>query len=381
MATLGKSDVHYYDSGMSGAPNISTAPHTLSGVIKACLVDGFGGEAAQGRWGYESLGGEYHKFISTDPHALGHYLVINDQVNYARPTLYALDGERVMHNDMLQYAYPKYNSSNWALYADSRCFYIFSTNGANSIYSSALAFGDGVSFIDGDSYHCFIMAHQSGIDYNHFIAELERRVDSHHFVGGHNQSKSPIQFAKHTEFVSSAMPMSLGRYSAGVRPDAPAFLSDEIQVSPILLYEGITNSSESATILRCRLPGLYNPTINNPAVGVYTNVREFPGSSFKVQIISIAPSNYAYGIFDITGPWRDDGTLSIEGTVTEMMIPGAYRVNLFRQSDMKLLKTTWSEENGAYSFTKLANQKYVVVAIDHTDPLRSAAIQSDVVPS
>lgn len=75
------------------------------------------------------------------------------------------------------------------------------------------------------------------------------------------------------------------------------------------------------------------------------------------------------------------GTLGIAGKVTELNRPGAYRVRLYDQERGTLLASTVATPQGAYAFEGLNEKPKVVVAFDHTNPLRPPAIRDRVVPS
>lgn len=78
---------------------------------------------------------------------------------------------------------------------------------------------------------------------------------------------------------------------------------------------------------------------------------------------------------------RRPGNLGIYGKVSEVGVPGAYRVLLYDQLSGSAIAETWSDVNGDYSFTGLTATSKKVVAIDHTDPLRGEAVALDVIPS
>jgi hypothetical protein len=78
----------------------------------------------------------------------------------------------------------------------------------------------------------------------------------------------------------------------------------------------------------------------------------------------------------------DSGAYRITGTVDELGVAGSYRVRLFDRYSGRLMRETWSDANGAYSFSSIAyrNQGYFVVAYDHGGSPLNAAIADLVTP-
>lgn len=78
----------------------------------------------------------------------------------------------------------------------------------------------------------------------------------------------------------------------------------------------------------------------------------------------------------------DGGQYEITGKVTELGVAGRYRVRLFEKSSGRLIRETWSNTNGDYSFPNIAYKEngYFVVAHDHSTPQYNAAIADLVTP-
>lgn len=81
------------------------------------------------------------------------------------------------------------------------------------------------------------------------------------------------------------------------------------------------------------------------------------------------------------------GDYRIAGIVTEIGVPGSYRVRLFDRMTGMLVRETWSASTGEYAFNNITptpNQSvtngYFVVAFDHGDNPLNAAI-ADLVTS
>lgn len=79
---------------------------------------------------------------------------------------------------------------------------------------------------------------------------------------------------------------------------------------------------------------------------------------------------------------QDGGASQITGTVTELSVPGPYRVRLFDRQSARCLRETWSAADGAYSFTYIAYRMngYFAIAYDHGDLPLNAAIADLITP-
>jgi len=64
---------------------------------------------------------------------------------------------------------------------------------------------------------------------------------------------------------------------------------------------------------------------------------------------------------------QDGGGYRIAGNVTELGVAGAYRVRLHDKLSGRLIRETWSADDGTYSFENIANRTdgYYLVAHDH----------------
>lgn len=72
---------------------------------------------------------------------------------------------------------------------------------------------------------------------------------------------------------------------------------------------------------------------------------------------------------------RYGGNYRIVGTVTELGVPGAYRVRLYERRTGLLVREAWSDGNGNYEFSFIAylDANYFAVAHDNNgDPLNAA---------
>lgn len=78
----------------------------------------------------------------------------------------------------------------------------------------------------------------------------------------------------------------------------------------------------------------------------------------------------------------NDGSYRIRGTVTELGVPGPYRVALFSRLSCLPLRLTWSSADGAYAFSRLQYRAngYFAVAFDHGSNPLNAAIADLITP-
>ena len=92
----------------------------------------------------------------------------------------------------------------------------------------------------------------------------------------------------------------------------------------------------------------------------------------------VPPRTYGDTRFSREPAWRDredGGNYQITGTVDELGVAGRYRVRLHDRVSGRLIRETWSDASGAYSFGSIANrpQGYYLLAFDHgADPVNAA---------
>jgi hypothetical protein len=370
--TTSANGISYYTSDMAGAPSITHAYSTLIAVLDACLVNGFGDHPAAGfSKVYSATNLAVYRTNAVEGNR--YYLRVNDGVasssaiihGYRSMTGVSTGSGKFPSADA--YVFKRSDSGNrpWALFTDGQTIHFY-VSPAGSSYSGGFCFGDIISYTNNDTYNVALIASASAGTSAQLNLNVSGTGTMSWLAGGYAQGGSPAE---------------MGRYSHGASPTwfsnsqqlYPAPATGQLMVARVECWE-VDNQ------FRGLLPGLFNPVHTNSAGltqgALLTDPINFPGRTFFIQTVS----NRRAAI-DITGPWRDDGSLGISGKVTELLVPGAYQVFLFRQSDMQLIKTTWSDASGNYEFTKLKNQKYVVMAVDHTSPLRFPAAKSDIVPS
>lgn len=79
---------------------------------------------------------------------------------------------------------------------------------------------------------------------------------------------------------------------------------------------------------------------------------------------------------------RHGGNYRIVGTVTELGVPGAYRVRLYERRTALLVREAWSDSNGNYAFNFIAyrDKGYFAVAHDNDGNPLNAAIADLITP-
>lgn len=388
MANLGKSDVHYYLSTMTGAPESRYLAGSIIGILDACLIDGFGDQAPQGGWekvfsgtnkaAYRSLDVDGTRlYLRVDDTPLGHARIVGyetmsdvDTGTGPFPTAAQFSGGMYISNS----GDTNFDPRKWTLFADNRAIYFYAVRDSPFYdygYQQAFFFGDIINNNPDDAYQCAIIGQATS-------TEASRLHVLGAFVSGNTSSYIARDYTQLGESVlCTRLTNRIHSYIGQLGEAYPSPIDGKLKVFPISCFD-------TGDVLRGEMPGQYSPSITYGSVAHGTlidNVRDYPERTFFIQSASRGNNNDFRAAIDITGPWRDDGTLGISGKVTELSVPGAYQVNLFRQSDMQLLQTVWSDENGDYAFTNLKNQKYVVVAVDHTAPLRTPAIKDNVIPS
>jgi hypothetical protein len=79
---------------------------------------------------------------------------------------------------------------------------------------------------------------------------------------------------------------------------------------------------------------------------------------------------------------RHGGVSRIVGTVTELGVPGAYRVRLYDRRTALLVREAWSDSSGNYAFNFIAYREdgYFAVAHDNDGNPLNAAIADLITP-
>ena len=147
---------------------------------------------------------------------------------------------------------------------------------------------------------------------------------------------------------------------------------------------GVLGFTASETRTMSSPQGVYvgsSVTSSQGAIGYIDNVRVtigiaryisnfFPIYDYDIEFFT---DNYAEigAINDI----EDGGGYQIIGSVTELGVPGPYKVRLFDRRSGRLVRETWSTADGSYVFSSIAyrHNAYFAIAHDHgTNPLNAA---------
>ena len=118
-------------------------------------------------------------------------------------------------------------------------------------------------------------------------------------------------------------------------------------------------------------------------IGRYSSNFPSPASQFDdpqpisgVGVIPAIGDIVDGGLYQIVAATSDVG-------VSELGVPGSYRIRLFDRQSARLIRELWSNTDGTYAFNNIAyrNQGYFLVAHDHTIPLHNSAISDFVTPT
>jgi hypothetical protein len=186
----------------------------------------------------------------------------------------------------------------WALVGDSRLFYTAIASGSYSTHFGVSQFGDIISFLSGDSFHCTINASRVAniiyaAQHNGFMY-----VSGAHAVGwlarDYILSATPQEYSH----LGSAHYGVMGYYATPAWPNNAN--AGTIFQFPIFIREGTANTNP----YRGYLPGVYHPLDAN-AASHGTIVVDSIDSRMKLMIGgSFGGSTLGRLAIDITGPWR-----------------------------------------------------------------------------
>ena len=179
----------------------------------------------------------------------------------------------------------------WTLIANDRCFYLI--NDYDTVYAqSGFQFGDIISYLPGDAYHCVINANYNSPSYASRLCEVNNYVDR--FL-----SRSYTQIGGAVFFIQKAFNQSSYIGYVG-QATFPSVVGNHVHLSPVEIMEGSTDNTGP---LRGRQPGLYSPffgyaTLNS---GTIVNNVIIDGTPRVIIIVALYNGRLA---FDITGPWQ-----------------------------------------------------------------------------
>lgn len=133
--------------------------------------------------------------------------------------------------------------------------------------------------------------------------------------------------------------------------------------------------SDDGVIWRYSHPASELSSLGNAATATITGLVDLTPAGyirasswrFSSGVAALAPrpapgGRMSFDLYD-GGHARIAGTVQIDGTPAT---PAARRVRLHDQATGRVVRETWSDAAGAYSFEKLAQRPYYVIAFDHT---------------
>lgn len=188
----------------------------------------------------------------------------------------------------------------WAIYADGSVVYLYlATATAEATNPAVVAFGDLVSNLNADSYHCMI-AGAVGASASPGVNAAFITNDS---IVGCYLARLANQTTQSAVFRRDSI-----RYRSGfVALGSVIGRSDSTFDVTILRYPVLANDGDAiANTIRGILPGMFEPMsryYTTTAPAVFDGAGAYAGKAFAGMSVG---QNNVYGsiVFDITGPWR-----------------------------------------------------------------------------
>jgi len=270
------------------ATGISDQTATTSSTITAKM-------APPGSWEKAFSDTNKAAYHSTAIGSTGHYLRVDDSnAQVTALTMYETmsDVDTGTGSSGLVY-HTKSSSANateneWILVGDSQLFYLLSSAGNDGEITSALCFGDIVSYKSPDPYACVIVGQSSGVTYVPYLQDFA-------------STSASILSRSHTGYESA---IGMSRYSHGKTATRAGYQGGSYP-NPVddSAYFWPIDSWESAGP-RGMMPGLWNP-IHSANITHKTIITAIPELAGRSLLVSNCYSSYAQLGFDITGPWRE----------------------------------------------------------------------------
>lgn len=332
--------VKVYFSSDAGAPSLTGEVGTLVGLLKKCLVDGYGTKAPLGWEGMYN--GDYTRAAFRAPAGTRFWLHVDDTgpsaqgARLARFVGYEGIGGLDANGDPIEplYRFPTVeqrsfgcpvakstllssDAVNWLLVGDEQAFYLWVAWSSNLLYASThyggCFFGDVASYRADDAYHCAIVGsyntegaveyprHSGGV-VNTLLGQgstaFSAAQTGHYLARGWDQAAPSIPFGKMGDLGVTA---SWGRQPGYPYPN-PA--DGAMLVVPV-----VVSSVGPALTQRGLMPGLYQPLHQQhvPHRGEYRDTGELGGRTLLAVSTGHQNSldaNTGRVMLDITGPWR-----------------------------------------------------------------------------
>jgi hypothetical protein len=182
----------------------------------------------------------------------------------------------------------------WVLIADGRLFYLHVDYNSGGFYFTMAAFGDALSNLTTDAYHC-VLARSAGGAGGTTLSQGGTNS------GLFNRNTATIALPRSytqigvaiTAFLESTFVTTWGNSSIAY-PDAVA---NQFIAAPILLFE-------TTARFRGMMPGMYAPLNNFTSAIHKTVISAIPALPGR-ELILLAGQNAGGAVaFDLTGPWR-----------------------------------------------------------------------------
>lgn len=174
----------------------------------------------------------------------------------------------------------------WRLFADDRSFYLF-VNADSNTWPASFFFGDLVSYVSGDAYHCALIAHNTGAVNSAQLYALDSATAAN-LARSYTQLGGAIASRRYSHGKSSGLGAGGQAY--------PNPVDNAFHAWPVEAWE-------SNTLARGTLPGLWNPihAADPDHDTVISSIPQLSGRDLLVQQVLSASYRAA---FDVTGPWR-----------------------------------------------------------------------------
>ena len=184
------------------------------------------------------------------------------------------------------------SAREWNIFSDPWCMYCFGDPYFNQhLFFSSMVFGDPITFVPGDIYHCILGASTSnsvGVSNMEFL----NTADGMWMAREYTQLGAAIQAYRTSHPVC-------GGQIGGAGVAYPNAATGELIIAPVDLWNA------DRTSLRGHLPGVYSPL--HPYTQLIHGVciegtASLPGRTLFLQIYETGQAGFC--AIDITGPWR-----------------------------------------------------------------------------
>lgn len=185
----------------------------------------------------------------------------------------------------------------WMLFADQSCFYLSirtTDNDSGSEHYLGYYFGDIVSWLSVDAYHCgFICNNEYGQGYH---------LSSINTVSGRIMARSYTQIGNSVGFYNSSSVMTANPLGANLGMVYPSPVNNELVSFPVYVIE--------SSVIRGTMPGFWAPGHKLNASLVQGNIiNNIPVNNILRDFMVVATNVNRINeggriLLDITGPWR-----------------------------------------------------------------------------